>query len=454
LVISRFIPIGEADGFARIRFPNAWSFVRSLSKTPLTANQWRGFFAAWGGWALDGMDSYIFALVMVPALKELLPRSGIAADLANIGYYGGLLFALFLLGWGMSFVWGPTADKFGRVKTLMLTILWYSLFTFLCCLSTKVWQLAVFRVMAGIGIGGEWAMGGTFVAEEWPEDRRKNAAGWMHTGYYVGFFLAALANYVIGVRYGWRGMFAIGGVPALLVGFIRYGVTDSAKWKSKAEELKSWSMGRPLRIIFSPEYRKRTLLNSFYVLVSIIGLWGGSVYVPTAISELTTREKLWRMDSITTVSLGTMLLSVATILGCIILPPMAERIGRRRTLGLYYALMMTSIGVGFGYVFYLREHALSWFLVVLFFLGVGGANFAMYTLWLPEQYPTECRGSAFAFATSVGRIIGAGFTLLVGTGVAYFHTIGIPVALTAIAFVLGITALPFGHETKGQVLPS
>jgi nitrate/nitrite transporter NarK len=94
------------------------------------------------------------------------------------------------------------------------------------------------------------------------------------------------------------------------------------------------------------------------------------------------------------------------------------------------------------------------FLICLLFLGFGGANFAMYTLWLPEQYPTECRGSAFAFATSVGRFLGAGFTFLVGAGVAHFRTIGFPMALTAIAFALGIAAMPFGYETKGQTLPS
>ena len=117
------------------------------------------------------------------------------------------------------------------------------------------------------------------VAEEWPEDRRQIAAGWMHTGYYVGFFMAALANYFLGARYGWRVMFAIGGFPALLVGFIRYGVTESARWQSKAEQMKKWSVNHPLKILFSREYRRRTLLNAVYVLVSIIGLWIGSVYV-------------------------------------------------------------------------------------------------------------------------------------------------------------------------------
>ena len=423
------------------------------TRTPLTPNQVRGFWAAWGGWALDGMDSYIFALVLVPAMRELLPRSGLQNDIASVGFYGGLLFALFLVGWGCAFLWGPIADKFGRVRTLMLTILWYSVFTFLSCLSANIWHLAAFRLLAGVGIGGEWAMGGTFVAEEWPEDRRKAAAGWMHTGYYVGFFLAALANYFVGARYGWRAMFALGGLPALLVGFIRYGVTDSARWREKAGELQTWSIRRPFQLLFCDEYRKRTLLNCFYVLVSIIGLWAGSVYVPAAVTEIVNREKFVAMPVTTVISLATMLLSAATILGCVALPGLAERFGRRATLAIYFVLMLLSIATGFGYAFSLPRGALQAFFVSLFFLGLGGANFAMYTLWLPEQYPTECRGSAFAFATSVGRFLGAGFTFLVGAGVAHFHTIGTPVALTSIAFAAGLLALPFGHETKGQALP-
>ena len=425
------------------------------TRTPLTKNQWRGFFASWGGWALDGMDSYIFALVMVPALKELLPKSGLRGDMGGVGYYGGLLFALFLVGWGCAFLWGPVADKYGRVRTLMLTILWYSLFTFLCCVSTKVWQLALFRLLAGVGIGGEWAMGGTFVAEEWPEDRRKMAAGWMHTGYYVGFFLAGLANYLVSARYGWRVMFALGGLPALLVGFIRYGVKEPKRWESKLEAVRSWSILRPLAALFTREFRKRTLLNSTYVLISIIGLWAGSVYVPAAVTELATRQKMAGGAITHLVSLATMLLATATIMGCIILPPLAERYGRRATLALYFVCMLFSIAIGFGYLFYLPGTlGLKLFFVCLLFLGLGGANFAMYTLWLPEQYPTECRGSAFAFATSVGRFAGAGFTFLVGAGVGHYHTIGYPVALTAVAFALGLLILPLGYETKGQVLPS
>ncbi len=135
------------------------------------------------------------------------------------------------------------------------------------------------------------------------------------------------------------------------------------------------------------------------------------------------------------------------------LPPLAERFGRRTTLAWYFLLMFFSISIGFGYVFYLKNGALPWFLVMLFFLGIGGANFTMYTLWLPEQYRTECRASAFAFATSVGRFAGAGITFLVGAGVAHFQTIGIPVALTSFAFLAGLLLIPFGVETRGKELP-
>ena len=140
------------------------------TKTPLNANQIKGFWAAWGGWCLDGMDAFIYALVLVPALTELLPASGLEVTPGNIGLYGSILQALFLLGWGMSMVWGPIADRFGRVKALMATILFNSVFTFLCGLVTNIWQLAVLRVLCGIGLGGEQPIGSTFVAEELPEE--------------------------------------------------------------------------------------------------------------------------------------------------------------------------------------------------------------------------------------------------------------------------------------------
>ncbi len=420
----------------------------------LTRNQIRGFWASWGGWTLDGMDSFIYALVLVPSLRELLPRSGIAATKGNVGVYGGLLFALFLIGWGLAFLWGPVGDKFGRVRTLMITILWYSVFTFLSALVTSVWQLAILRLLAGIGIGGEWAMGGTFVAEEWPEHRRRAGAGFMHTGYYVGIFLAALANYGIGSHFGWRAMFAVGGLPALLLAWIRRGVTEPARWVEKGNVVRAWAVWRPLATLFSPKWRRRTILNSLFMLASICGLWAGTVYVPAAITALAEAAGQAGPQAAQLASWGTMLVAFATILGCLAMPWLAEKLGRRGALGLFFSLMMLFIALTFGKVFYLGAPALPWFLVCLFFLGFGGANFAVYTLWLPEQYPTECRASAFAFSTSFARFGGAGITFLVGAGVRHFGSLGTPVAMTSIAFALGLLLIPLGVETRGQPLPA
>ena len=421
--------------------------------TKLNANQIKGFWAAWGGWCLDGMDAFIYALVLVPALTELLPNSGIEVTPGNIGYYGSLLFALFLFGWGLSMVWGPIADRFGRVKALMATILFYSVFTFMCGLVTNIWQLAILRVLCGIGLGGEQPMGGTFIAEEWPEDRRKMGAGYMHTGYYFGFFLAAIANYTIGANFGWRWMFVLGGTPALLVGWIQSGVREPEKWQKKAAGQDRPRMRDAFSALFSPAYARRTLVNSTLFTVSIIGLWAGSIYVPTAVTQIAVRTGSVGADAAKMASYGSMVLAIGTIIGCLSAPGLAERFGRRGAMGLFFVLMGASVAGGFGYFFYAVE-ALAPFFVLIFVLGLGGANFALYTLWLPEQYTTDCRGSAIAFVSSAGRFVGVAMVFLLGLGIAGYGSLGVPVAWTAVAFVLGLLVLPFALETRGKPLPS
>lgn len=421
----------------------------------LTQNQKRGFLAAWGGWALDGMDASIYALVLAPALADLLPRSGIEVSQGTVGYYGSILLAMFLLGWGLSMVWGPISDRIGRVRALVLTILCYSVFTFLCGLVTNIWQLAVLRVFVGLGIGGEQPVGAAYLAEELSESQRKIGAGLMHTGYYFGFFFASVANYFIGANFGWRWMFVFGGFPALLIGFIQYGVKESTKWK---ERFGDSARARPkmsdaFATIFSPSYLRRTIVMSGLFLTSIIGLWAGSIYVPTATTQLAVRAGASAADAARQASYGGMVLALGTIIGCVAAPFLAERLGRRKAMAIFFSFMGVAILVAFGYVFYL-ESALSWFYVCILLLGLGGANFALYTLWLPEQYPTDCRASAIAFVSSVGRFVGVAMVFLVGAGIRNYGSLGIPVAVTALAFVFGLLVLPLSEETRGKSLPA
>jgi MFS family permease len=153
-------------------------------------------------------------------------------------------------------------------------------------------------------------------------------------------------------------------------------------------------------------------------------------------------------------SFGTALLSVGTILGCLTLPLLAERIGRRSTLALYFAGMALTIVLGFGWAFYLPTGTALWaFVVVLFFLGFAGGNFAIFSLWLPELFGTEVRATAFAFCTSIGRFIGAGVNFALAASVNAMGTLGTPVAWTALAFGIGLLIIPFAYETRGEVLP-
>jgi MFS family permease len=206
--------------------------------------------------------------------------------------------------------------------------------------------------------------------------------------------------------------------------------------------------------LFSATLRRRTVINALLMLASICGLWAGTVYVPAAITALAEAGGRVGPQAAQLASWGTMLVSFATILGCLAMPSLAERLGRRGALALFFTLMMVFIALTFGKVFYLGASGLAWFFVCLFFLGLGGANFAVYTLWLPEQYPTECRASAFAFATSFARFGGAAITFLVGSGVRHYGSLGTPVAMTSIAFALGLLLIPFAFETRGQRLPT
>src|SRR5579872_2984953 len=408
-------------------------FMTASAATPLNRQQILGFWAAWFGWMLDGMDSVIYALVLSPAMKELLPKSGLANSPADIAFAGSILFALFLVGWGLSFIWGPLADRFGRAKCLAATILIFSVFTGAAAFAHNVWELGFFRFLAGIGIGGEWAMAGTFVAEAWPEDRRKRGAGYLQTGYYAGFFLAAALNFTVGAAFGWRAMFLCGAAPILVALFTLSRVKEPPRW----ERAHAGPRSHPLQMIFSGVYLRRTVVNTALVSIAIVGLWAGTVYEPTAILTLAKNAGFTAAQGTRLASLGTGVLSIGTILGCLLAPVLAERLGRKKTLALYFLGMAAAILLAFGWAFYLRD-GLTVFIGVLFFLGLAGGNFAIFSLWLPEQYNTAMRATAFAFCTSFGRFLGAGANFAIAALIQSTGSLGYVIALTAIPFLLGL----------------
>ena len=188
------------------------------------------------------MDATIYALVLHPALHELLRAQAGGASVSQeaIGWYGGIIFSIFLIGWAIGGVlFGVLADRFGRTRTLVFTILIYALFTGMAALSANWWQLALYRFLTALGIGGEWAAGAALVAEVWPEEQRAKAAGILQSAWAAGFFIAALVNLLMRES-GWRPIFLVGIAPAMVALFVRLWVKEPERWV-KAHERE----GRP-----------------------------------------------------------------------------------------------------------------------------------------------------------------------------------------------------------------
>jgi MFS family permease len=244
-------------------------------------------------------------------------------------------------------------------------------------------------------------------------------------------------------------MFLTGLVPVAVGIFTLLSVKEPQRWKRHESEA---ARTPPLAELFSPRYLRRTVVNTALLTVAIIGLWAAAVYEPTAIVQLARKAGMDAAGAVRMASIGTGILSIGTILGCLAMPPLAERYGRKATLGFYFAIMAVAIPLAFAWAFYL-DNGLWPLIAMLFLVGFGGGDFAVFSLWLPEQYETRVRATAFAFATSFGRFIGAGVNFLIGAMVLGMGTLGIPVALTAIAFAIGLLIVPFGVETKGGTLP-
>jgi MFS family permease len=248
------------------------------------------FWASYFGWLLDGYDTTIYAFVLVASLSFLLPNSGISKSF--IASYGLKFFAIFLIGWGTAFVFGPVADKVGRMRTLGIAILLYALGTFFSGLSYNVTEFAVARFVAGFGLGAEWFIGGTGVSEVFPEKSRHIWAGRFHSAWYAGFILAAvttplLLEYIFTTSNGWRAIFFIGIIPAVILGYIRIRAKEPEVWKRKKDlHSEQMNMSTSFKLLFSKNYRKTTILLVLVMVPVITGLYGGTLFAPTAITNL------------------------------------------------------------------------------------------------------------------------------------------------------------------------
>lgn len=404
------------------------------------------FWASYFGWLLDGFDTTIYAFVLVPALKVILPNSGVSAS--KTPHWGLTFFAIFLAGWGSSFLVGLLADRIGRLRALGMSIALYALGTLASGLAQNIPEFAAARFVAGFGLGAEWFIGGTGVAEAFPEEERPKWTGRFHSAWYAGFILAAAIVPFIVDPVGWRGVFFIGIIPAALLFYIRLKAEEPARWVTAKRRLGTeLNMRTSLRTVLDRDHRRDTLVLAVIMVPVITGLYGGTLFVPTALTALhdTTHASI---KPSYLVAIGGSIIAAFTLVTCLLVPVLAQRWGRRRALALLMALMAVGLPLVFLWAF--KQGDLSLFLVLLVLLGIGGADFAVFSLWLPEVYPTHARAGGFAFVTTIGRFAGAGLTFAIGA-MNDAWGLGTSLSLTAIFFVIGLLLLPLAREGRGAL---
>jgi MFS family permease len=412
----------------------------------------RAFWAAWSGWMLDGFDSGLYAFVLVPALIDLLRTGGLEPSKSNIAQYGGYLFSIFMLGWACSMFWGWLADRVGRVKVMCLTILMYSIATALCGVAWSLASFAVFRFLSGFGIGGEWAAGTPMLQESVPERMRIRLASWLHTATPVGGLLAVSASFLV-PAIGWRGVFLLGVAPALLVVWLRRDVPEPKAWREAA------AAGHAGRTGIGPLFRgtqARTTWSAAGMMACIIfGLWSCTFWAPTLIISKLTAAGTPMAVAQHTASVSGLLLNGGTLVACGLMPWIATLIGPRRlAAAIFFVGSLVSVIAAYVVAAQLLNSVtlFMWLLPPLGFFTNG--VFALFTLWLPELFPTAQRSFGSGFAFSLGRVLGAVGPTLVGVLVAYTGSYPLAITAVSVVYLLGLPAIAMAPETAGRPLPA
>jgi MFS family permease len=411
---------------------------------------WLSFGSACLAWLFDAMDLTIFILVLYPSVSDLIGSS----DPAAVAFAGGMILACKLLAWGVGGIaFGVVADRSGRAKCMMITVLIYSVFTGLSGLAQTWWQLLIFQALAGIGIGGEWAAGAALVAETWPERTRQRALVAMQMSFAGGFFLAGLLNVLVGPA-GWRWVFAAGAVPAVLALFLRWFVPEPARWVAARNRHRlSHCAQEPqtaLRLftaIFAPPVRRRTMVGVLVAAAMMIGAWGTTTLLPIWIVQLVGANDHTRAVNAT----GTcfMLANIGALFGYLTLMWLIDAVGRRGSYALAVLGCMTTALFAFTLIDTIQS--LLWFMPLYGFFAIGG--FATLAAYLPELFPTHIRATGQGFCWNLGRALTAIGPLTSGMLVDALASVPIAAIILTGSYLIGLVAIWFGPETSGVPLP-
>jgi MFS family permease len=429
----------------------------------MTRYQWTVLLAAWLGWGFDVFDGLLFNYVApncVPALLGL-PLGSLAARKATL-FWGGTLTSILLLGWAAGgILFGAIADRIGRTRTLLLTMLLYAFGTAACAAAPNLPVLILFRLIASLGIGGEWAAGAAMVAEVVPERRRVEAGALLYTSAPMGLFLATFANFQIAGNLfkgtpetSWRYVFLCGLIPAAAALPIRLLIREPERWTRAS----AGTAPPRLRELFTPQMRALTLSGFAMALVALVTWWSTNAFIPIVSTGLAQAAAKTRgLDGPATLALveswkahTTSYFNLGGLIGTLLTIPASKILGRKKMFAIYYALSGLALFATFHLDLSPETRQRCYFFDGLTVFGVFGA----FTYYLPELFPTRLRGTGAGFCYNIGRIITAAGPFLVGHFAARGTDSlgGVLRALTFVAIVpiAGLLFMPIVIETKGR----
>ena len=418
-----------------------------------TLAQRHTFLAAWLGEMFDGMDASIFALVLFPAISELIH----SRSYTLVGFYGSIILATFMVGYALGgVIFGALADRIGRTKTMIFSILIYALSTGLCALSNNWTDLAIYRFFVGLGIGGELSVGAVLVSESWHKSARLHAIGLLVASFPVGYILAALLNATLGV-FSWRWLFIVGVLPAFVTLYIRARIKESDHFLLLCEYRKRLRQKVPnqlteeekemlqpsLQALFGNSRLKTTLVCLAVSSSALVGYWIVLGWIPAWINQITGALAVQER------SITAIVLNIGAIIACGLGGFFVKWIGRKACLLLSFTGALASSMALFLTV-------KSFGLPVLFYAFLIGAfaslPFAILLIYLPELYVTRIRSTAVGFIYNSGRIIAALGALLSGQLIAAFGgSYAKASACVAVCYLIGLYVSFFLPPSSGEL---
>lgn len=393
----------------------------------------RALIAAALGWMLDSFDVMLYAMVL----------AALMSDLGMVKATGGLLGSLTLAASAAGgFLFGLVADRFGRRRALMASILIYSVFTAACGLATSVAMLAVFRVFLGLGMGGEWASGAALVSETWPSEHRGKALGLVQSSWAVGYAAAAAVVGLVLPVWGWRAVFFVGVLPAFFTLWVQKKVREPEIWT--ARRASAPGLGPGLRQIFGRERLRLTILVTSMNAFALFAWWGLNLWIPSYLSMAAEQGGVGLGTR--SASLLVIVMQVGMWLGYVTFGFLTDRIGRKTAYLGFLAAAAVSVVI---YAGVRQPIGLLLLGPIVAYFGTG--HFSGFGALTAELYPTAVRATAQGFTYNAGRIVSALAPFIVGS-LAQTKGFGFAFSLIAVSFVAAAVCWIWIPETRGREL--